>query len=172
MGQTEKSSSSSFPWKEFFTFLGVIAAAYIGYLGIRSQIEIPLQATQTAEAKTTLISSSQTPQAIIPTTIPPSFTPTILISVPIAITTPSCPLSIGQKVDLRENVRFWTKPDVLEGKFSLKQLEISVYILSGPEWGRVRNDIDYSGWWWEVSASENGSSLGWVWEMGFEECDY
>jgi hypothetical protein len=53
MRRNKKASSSSFPWKEFLTFLGVIIAAYFGYLGMRSQAEIPIKATQTAEAKQT-----------------------------------------------------------------------------------------------------------------------
>lgn len=51
MGQRDKSSPTNmFPWKEILAFLGVVFTAYIGYLGIRSQNEIPIQATQTAEA--------------------------------------------------------------------------------------------------------------------------
>jgi len=69
MSQNDKTSSTSvFPWKEFLAFLGVILAAYIGYLGIRSQIEIPIQATQTAEARLTL--SAQTQILLIYTTTP------------------------------------------------------------------------------------------------------
>ena len=64
MSQPEKSSSaSSIPWKELLSFMGVVVVAYLGYLGIRSQTEIPLQATQTAEAKLTL--AAQVPNNII-----------------------------------------------------------------------------------------------------------
>lgn len=68
-----KKTENNFPWKEILAFLGVIIAAYIGYLGIRLQIEIPIQATQTAEAKLTLaaqtniaptLSETATPSAI------------------------------------------------------------------------------------------------------------
>ncbi len=55
MGQNERATSNAFPWKEILGFLGVALAAYIGYLGLRSQIEIPIQATQTAEAKLTSV---------------------------------------------------------------------------------------------------------------------
>jgi hypothetical protein len=72
MGQNEKTSSSTFPWKEILAFLGVIIAAYIGYLGIRSQIEIPIQATQTAEAKLTLAA-----QEIVTPTYPVTMTPSV-----------------------------------------------------------------------------------------------
>jgi TIR domain. len=123
-----------------------------------------------------LLTPTQVPTDIVtispsPLAITQSFTPTVLISTPSPITMSNCSLNIGQEVNLRKNVRYWTKPNVLEAQFSPEQPEISVYILSGPIWGRVRADIDYSGWWWEVSASENGTSLGWVWEMGFEECN-
>jgi len=59
MGQSEKSSSkSAIPWKEILSFTGMLLAAYIGYLGIRSQIEIPIRATQTAEAKLTSVAQT------------------------------------------------------------------------------------------------------------------
>lgn len=55
MRQSEKpQSTSTIPWKELLSFLGLVLVAYIGYLGVRSQAEIPIQATQTAEAKLTL----------------------------------------------------------------------------------------------------------------------
>jgi hypothetical protein len=78
MGQTEKNSSSSFPWKELFTFLGVIIAAYVGYLGIRSQTEIPIQATQTAEARLTENANVVTMVLLETATIPPSSTQTVI----------------------------------------------------------------------------------------------
>lgn len=53
MSQNDKVSNRSFPWKEVLTFLGVVIAAYLSYLGVRSTIEIPIQATQTAEARQT-----------------------------------------------------------------------------------------------------------------------
>ena len=53
MSQNDKPSAKSFPWKEVLTFLGVAITAYLGYLGVRSTIEIPIQATQTAEARQT-----------------------------------------------------------------------------------------------------------------------
>jgi len=60
MGQSDKSSSTNtVPWKELLAFFGVAIAAYIGYLGIRSQTEIPIQATQTAEAR--LANQTQSP---------------------------------------------------------------------------------------------------------------
>lgn len=54
MSQNDKAASNrTFPWKEVLTFLGVVIAAYLSYLGVRSTIEIPIQATQTAEARQT-----------------------------------------------------------------------------------------------------------------------
>lgn len=71
-----KKTKSNFPWKEVLAFLGVIIAAYIGFLGVRSQAEIPIQATQTAEAKFT--SEAQTSIVLTPsTTITPSATSTV-----------------------------------------------------------------------------------------------
>ena len=81
MGHSEKPSSThSMPWKELLSFIGVVLVAYLGYLGIRSQTEIPIQATQTAEAKLTLAAqvpnsliitaSSTSPQISLPTGTP------------------------------------------------------------------------------------------------------
>lgn len=70
MSQKSKAlPKSQFPWKEVLSFLGVVLVAYFGYLGIRSQNEIPIQATQTAEARLTQIASQ-------PTAIPPTPTST------------------------------------------------------------------------------------------------
>ena len=69
MSQSDKTSSTGgFPWKEFLVLLGVLITAYFGYLGIRSQIEIPIHATQTAEARLTEIAnfSNMTQSAILP----------------------------------------------------------------------------------------------------------
>ena len=74
MGQRKQTSSTtSFPWKEFLTFLGAVLVAYFGYLGIRSQIEIPIKATQTAEARSTLVAQSTvqiTPVTVTSTSVP------------------------------------------------------------------------------------------------------
>ena len=71
MGNVEpKKSESNFPWKEVLTLLGVIIAAYIGYLGVRSQIEIPIQATQTAEAKLTLAALTAVSLSVTPSPFP------------------------------------------------------------------------------------------------------
>lgn len=53
MSQTNAQSTNSLPWKEFLGFSAIIIAAYIAYLGNRAQAEIPIQATQTAEARST-----------------------------------------------------------------------------------------------------------------------
>jgi hypothetical protein len=65
MSQSDKASSTGgFPWKELLVLLGVLITAYFGYLGIRSQIEIPIHATQTAEANLTALAN-------IPSATPP-----------------------------------------------------------------------------------------------------
>lgn len=69
MRQSDKASSTGgFPWKELIVLLGVLITAYFGYLGIRSQIEIPIHATQTAEARLTEFAnfSNMTQSAILP----------------------------------------------------------------------------------------------------------
>ena len=55
MSQNEKPPTNTFPWATVLTLLGVVLAAsitaYVNHLNTRSQIEIPIQYTQTAEAK-------------------------------------------------------------------------------------------------------------------------
>jgi len=75
MGQNDKSTSNTFPWKEILGVLGVVLAAYIGYLGIRSQIEIPIQATQTAQANNAS-DIVKLPTIAPSTTLIPTITPT------------------------------------------------------------------------------------------------
>ncbi|NOT06488.1 MAG: hypothetical protein HOP27_17995 [Anaerolineales bacterium] len=82
------SPTSSFPWAAFFGFLGVVIAAYIGYLGIRAPIEIPIHATQTAVAEAKQTAAAQlfgltpsdnsietTPTPEIPTSLQPTEIP-------------------------------------------------------------------------------------------------
>ncbi|MCB0165201.1 MAG: hypothetical protein KDI79_13300 [Anaerolineae bacterium] len=63
--------------------IGIGITAYFGYLGIQAQIELPIQATQTAEAKAILLALSVTPtpqstEMATPTTGPaPTDTPTV-----------------------------------------------------------------------------------------------
>ncbi len=65
----KKPDSSTFPWKEILGFLGVILVAYISYLGNRTSAEIPIHATQTAEAKLTLVAQTNavSNSVVIPT---------------------------------------------------------------------------------------------------------
>jgi hypothetical protein len=68
MGRNKKTTSNEFPWKEILGFLGVVITAYVGYLGIRSQTEIPITATQTAESMSTstqqMPASTNTPHIV------------------------------------------------------------------------------------------------------------
>ena len=64
----QNTPTNSFPWKEIIGFLGVILAAYIGYLGALAQIEIPIQATQTAVSQIQTQAALSNTQAPIPST--------------------------------------------------------------------------------------------------------
>jgi hypothetical protein len=82
MEQNEKPSQVSLSvWQMLFTFAGTVIVAYLGYLGVRTQIETPIHATQTAEAR---------PTPIPPTaTVTPRITPTIEIVVKEVTKTPT-----------------------------------------------------------------------------------
>jgi len=88
MSDNKNSASNSFPWTAFFGFLGVVITAYIGYLGIRAPIIIPIQTTQTAVAEAKQTAAAQlfgltpsdnsidvTPTSEISTTLQPTETP-------------------------------------------------------------------------------------------------
>ncbi|HLE29653.1 MAG TPA: serine/threonine-protein kinase [Anaerolineales bacterium] len=146
-------------------------------------------ATQTAAALAAV--SIQRPTlgftSLLPTATETSMPPTATSMPPTPTTVPSttslatpfvsntgdiaCQLSNGQAVHALENTRPWSQPDVTRAS-SAKALPagIALYIIGGPRWGRVRSDIDYSGWWWEVSLVQSGNSLGWIWEDRLEEC--
>jgi hypothetical protein len=101
MGQHTNAPSSSFPWAAVLSFLGVVIAAYIGYLSTRSQPEVPAEPTKPAEpTRPAEVIISLTPQVIsitpendsisteavattiastlIPTTIAPTLIPTTI----------------------------------------------------------------------------------------------
>jgi hypothetical protein len=90
MGQIDKASPTNpLPWKEILAFLGMILAAYIGYLGVRSQVEIPIQATQTAESKLAL--TAQTSKDNNPILMP---TQILYTSVPSQVLSTSTPVQV------------------------------------------------------------------------------
>lgn len=69
--------------------VGIGITAYFGYLGIQMQIKIPIEATQTAEAKATLVANSDTPTVASTntSTLEPTDTPA-LTATPSATSTP------------------------------------------------------------------------------------
>lgn len=106
-----------------------------------------------------------TPTVVVPTAIPaPTENNNPLI------TTSNCELWVGQPVHLLANSRLWTAPSVATASSADGTPGSQVYILNGPQWGRIRHNVDVSGWWWHVSNTEGGTPIGWVWEEHFAEC--
>jgi hypothetical protein len=79
---------------------------------------------------------------------------------------------VGDRVKVAANTRPWSKPTVLGSKAGayLPTGEV-VYLIAGPEWGRIRTDQNLSGWWWGVSQTQSGPSLGWIWEGRIASCN-
>lgn len=74
MGKDKKSSSTIVTILQIaLPVLGTIAVAYFGYLGLKLQVETPIHATQTAEAKLTAIAQvfAITPAGTLPDSTPP-----------------------------------------------------------------------------------------------------
>ena len=84
-----------------------------------------------------------------------------------------CQLRKGDQVHARKHTRIWLVPNVVNCRYTATIPEgTSVYIVRGPEWGRIRQDMDYSGWWWQISETRNGAAIGWIWEGRIAECNY
>jgi hypothetical protein len=84
-----------------------------------------------------------------------------------------CQLQRGKRVGVREDASIWAQPSVQNAKpITTLPVRKRAYIVSGPEWGRIRQDIDYSGWWWQISKTRNGKGIGWIWEGRITECNY
>ena len=105
--------------------IGVITAginAYGNYLSNRAQIELPILATQTAEARLTSVAPSQTPTAILTSTITPTITSSLLSASP-ALEISLIPTNTNQPIPLPTpdvhlgiesgciDERFWTAYD-------------------------------------------------------------
>ena len=80
----------------------------------------------------------------------------------------ACHLIVNDVVVTGDNARLWSQPDAVSGT-SVASLASgqSATVLSGPVWGEVRRDIDFSGWWWEI---ETGGLRGWIWEDRLQDC--
>jgi hypothetical protein len=85
--------------------------------------------------------------------------------------TGDCPPIIGQQVHIPEGINAWSQHDVTVGGITRTfNRQTPVYIIGGREWGIIVYDTEIGGWWWEISDTANGKSLGWVWEGQIEEC--
>lgn len=82
----------------------------------------------------------------------------------------ACHLSPGDLVTAGENARIWSQPNVISGS-SIQSIAFGqkLEILSSPRWGIIRQDIDVSGWWWEVAIQADNAS-GWLWQERIVEC--
>ncbi|MBT3190223.1 MAG: hypothetical protein HN736_16095 [Anaerolineae bacterium] len=105
-----------------------------------------------------------------PTIIPPTVLPAPTENNNPEISISDCTLRIGQSVHLLAGSRIWTEPNVAVAAAIDGVPGGEVYILQGPLFGRIRHNIDTSGWWWQVSYREDDIPAGWVWEAHFSEC--
>jgi hypothetical protein len=82
----------------------------------------------------------------------------------------ACPLKVGQQVVAREGTNLWTAPDVITGSNQEPlPLRSTLNIISTPSWGRIRQESEQQGWWFQVQ-SPDGSRSGYVWEARLENC--
>ncbi|MCU0501772.1 MAG: hypothetical protein MUC51_08405 [Anaerolineae bacterium] len=82
-----------------------------------------------------------------------------------------CQLAIGQPVHIPEGVWAWSPPDVNQGAVTrVFGARTPVYVIGGSKLGVISYGTSIPGWWWEVSETPNGGSIGWVWEGQIEDC--
>ena len=83
----------------------------------------------------------------------------------------ACHLDNGLPVTAGDNARLWPVPDVTAGT-ALGDLAAGtgLTVVGGPEWGPLRRDTDFPGWWWEVTT-QSGDLRGWLWEARLVECE-
>jgi hypothetical protein len=128
---------------------------------------------QSAKAEPTPVAQSDT-RTLTSTPVPPATTPKPPTDTPLPATATPVPCSLprDKEVHVRENTRTWPQPDVANASpITTLPVGMSVYIVSDPQWGSIRQDIDYYGWWWQISETRNGRSIGWIWEGRIVECN-
>jgi hypothetical protein len=116
MEQNDKSSHNLLFLQILLGFAGAVIVAFLGYLGILATIEIPIHATQTAEARGTPISPSAT--AIVNLSETPttentlqvvSATPTFVPVTPIvSMTTSGLIISLPKTIELASSPSIWS----------------------------------------------------------------
>lgn len=88
-----------------------------------------------------------------------------------SLNTGDCPPKIGQQVNIPKGINAFSQHDVTVGGIThIFSQRTSVYVIHGKEWGIIVYGTKIGGWWWEVSDTPDGNSLGWVWEGQIEEC--
>jgi hypothetical protein len=77
---------------------------------------------------------------------------------------PSCELHNRQTIQVRENARLWSVPNVSKG-FVTAQMPFGqmLYVLGGPEDGPILNDGSLTDWFYEVNLTPDGGSVGYGW---------
>ena len=85
MAKKKKLTPTTLPWKEILSFLGIIVGAYLTFKGIQYQIDAPIRATQTAEARfiQSALTGTLTPSPIVSPTGIPTREPTDATATPI-----------------------------------------------------------------------------------------
>jgi len=166
MGENEKTPSArAFPWREFLTFLGLVLTAYLGYLGIRSGIEIPIQATQTVEAKLALTVDTKMIQPLnilIQETPTYAETPTATPTVFACQKAPNVRVKVGDMAKvIQATTRLRSKPEVNDNNiiFLLAERD-ELEIVDGPICSPRPGRSDFYVFWKVIVPSR--SLEGWV----------
>ena len=127
---------------------GFRSSVYYGFIGSQQPPESP---TPTLETPTPSISVTPGPQTLTPGPL-------------------NCQLNINQNIHVLDGTNLWSQPDVVNGSLTgTLPAGTSVFVINGPQWGRVL-ETGNSGWWWEISLESNGVRAGWIWEGRIEEC--
>lgn len=81
-----------------------------------------------------------------------------------------CGLKVGNLGQATTNARLWSVPDVgLGQQIDLLDEGTALELVDGPEFGRIRQDMNIDGWWW-LTQTPTGAQ-GWLWEERISGCE-
>ncbi len=93
---------------------------------------------------------------------------------PTTPTVPKCNVEADRKVTARSNATLWSQSEVTASTTELlaeiKQGAQLTILSTGAKWEKIRFDLEYWGWMWQVRLETDGTE-GWIWQGRIAECD-
>lgn len=81
----------------------------------------------------------------------------------------ACHLNPGMQVSSSAEASLRSRPGILGSNLLDLDLDITLTVVEGPVWDRIRLDLSTYGWWWHVKGP-TAVLDGWLWEDPIQEC--